>query len=147
MTSQETQPEKPVWEVKARSLDDQVASWETMRVRAKSVLQAEAIMRRKGYEISRESAKVSDDQPSHIDHARLRPLACSQCGYELAGLTLERASVLCPECNTHQSLMIWTSDVLEKPSWLRRTANGVLAMLGVLFLILIGLIFLLIITH
>ena len=140
MPSQDTQSEKHVWELKARPLDNQVAPWETVHVSAKSVLQAEAIMRRKGYEISRESARVCDDQPSLNDHARLRPLACSQCGYELAGLTLDRASVLCPECNTNQPLMIWTTDVNKPPARFVKSLNNVLVLLGILFLLLIFLV-------
>lgn len=49
---------------------------------------------------------MADGEPDTLPSSRLKlkPLVCSNCGYALAGLTLDKASVTCPECSHSHSL-------------------------------------------
>jgi len=144
MSIQESQPEKPVWEVKVRPLGETHTPWETMTVRASSIIQAEAIMRRRGFEMAKDSAMRSDGQPTFLPgkNYALKPLVCSKCGYSLEGLTLDRASVTCIECTHTQPLIAYVpenSGMIDK----HHPIIGLFAIIGIiatiLFLLLISL--------
>jgi len=107
---QSSQP-KPVWEVHARRINASHESWRVMRIEARSAIQAEAILRRLGYEIQVQSAVRSTEPGQIIPPAELKPLTCSSCGYQLSGLTIEKASVCCPECSFHQPIAAWDPEV------------------------------------
>ncbi len=144
MTSQEAQPDKPVWEVKVRPIGETHTPWETMTIRASSIIQAEAIMRRRGFEMAKDSALRSDGKPTHLPGKTyaLKPLVCSKCGYSLQGLTLDRASVTCTECTHTQPLITY---VPENTGMIDRNhpVIGLFAIIGIiatiLFLLLISL--------
>lgn len=144
MPTQDPQPEKTDWEVKVRPIGEMHTPWETTSVRASSIIQAEAIMRRRGYEMAKDSALRSDGRPTHIPgrkHA-IKPLVCSKCGYALQGLTLDRASVTCIECTHTQPLIAFVpenSGMIDK----NHPVIGIFAIIGIiatiLFLLLISL--------
>ncbi len=144
MPSQKQQREKPLWEVKVRPIGESHTPWETTNVRASSIIQAEAIMRRRGYEMAKDSAMRSDGKPTHLPGKEylLKPLACSKCGYSLQGLTLDRASVTCIECTHTQPLIAY---VPENTGMIDRNhpVIGLFAIIGIiatiLFLLLISL--------
>ncbi|MFG0246177.1 MAG: hypothetical protein ACF8MF_09035 [Phycisphaerales bacterium JB052] len=115
MPKQVPPSEKPVWEVQVRPIGASHEPWETRSIRARSVLQAEAIMRRQGYEMATQTAMSigagkTGKMPGPERPAALKPLLCANCGYELAGLTIERASVTCTECSYSQPLVAWTDE-------------------------------------
>ncbi|MFK7759555.1 MAG: hypothetical protein AB8C13_06385 [Phycisphaerales bacterium] len=101
---------KPTWEVHARPLDAPHEPWQTMRVSARSAIQAAAILNRKGYEMAVQTAMRVSSEPDTISIAQLQPLECVQCGYALAGLQLNKASVTCPECSYPQPLFVWRAE-------------------------------------
>jgi predicted Zn-ribbon and HTH transcriptional regulator len=78
-----------------------------MRVEARSAIQAQAIMRRRGYEMAVDTAMRVSGESDFVGPAQIRPLACARCGYALSGLTIDRASVTCPECAYPQALIVW----------------------------------------
>ena len=138
MSENQPQPEKPIWEVQARPLGEPETPWTTMRVRASSIPQADAIMRRRGYEIATQSAILADGEPDTLPSTRLKlkPIVCSNCGYPLAGLTLEKASVTCTECSHSQPLMHYAPDphgMIDR----NHPIIGVLAVIGAIALVLI----------
>ena len=137
MSTQESQPEKPVWEIKARPIGETYTPWETITVRASSIIQAEAIMRRRGFEMAKDSAIRSDGQPTHLPGKKyaLQPLVCSKCGYSLQGLTLDRASVTCIECTHTQPLIAYVpenSGMIDK----NHPVIGLFAIVGIIATIL-----------
>jgi len=72
--------------------------------------------------------------------ATLRPLVCARCGYALTGLTIESASVICPECSFPQPLVAWNSDGLNQPE-MAHPVLWLFAIIGVLALLIFGLLF------
>lgn len=127
---------KPVWEVHTRPINATHEPWKVMRVEARSVIQAEAILRRLGYEVQIQSAVRSTEPGQIIPPAVLKPLKCSSCGYQLTGLTIEKAFVCCPECSFHQPLAVWDPEVTAG-----RTQTGcvtqAMAIFGFLTIVLI----------
>lgn len=101
---------KPVWEVHARPSHASHEPWRVLQVEARSVIQAEAILRRRGYEVAVQTAMRSAQPGQTIPPAELRPLACTSCGYQLSGLMIEKASVCCPECSFQQPVVAWSFD-------------------------------------
>lgn len=139
--SKESSQSKPVWEVHARPINASHEPWRIMRVEARSAIQAQAIMRRRGYEMSVETAMRVAGESDFVGPAQIRPLACARCGYALSGLTIDRASVRCPECAYPQALVVWDPENHGQP---RKTHWIVylFAAIGVLFTLLIGLLIL-----
>tara|TARA_R110000782_G_scaffold101029_10_gene187540 strand:- start:29267 stop:29812 length:546 start_codon:yes stop_codon:yes gene_type:complete len=134
--TEETAQSKPVWEVHARPINASHEPWRVMRVEARSAIQAQAILRRRGYEMALESAVRSVGPGQVIPPAELKQLACASCGYELAGLTIEKASVCCPECSFQQPLMVWDPDLAAgRPQ--TGCVTQVLAIFGFLTIVLI----------
>jgi DNA-directed RNA polymerase subunit RPC12/RpoP len=88
-----------------------------MRVEARSVIQAEAVLRRRGYEVAVQTAVRCVEPGQVIPPTELRPLACASCGDQLSGLTIEKASVRCPECSFQQPLVVRDPEMLmgERP--------------------------------
>ena len=107
---------KPVWEVQVRPIGASHESWSTMRVQARSILQAEAVLRRRGYEMAKQTAMRPDGQPDLVSPAHLRPLVCASWGYQLSGLMIDRAYVICPECSNPQGLIIWSPELVPEKS-------------------------------
>lgn len=108
--SEQPSAAKPVWEVHARPINASREPWRVLRVEARSAIQAEAILRRRGYEMAVQTAVRCARPGQIISPAELHPLACRSCGYLLSGLTIERASVCCPECSFDQPLVCWNAD-------------------------------------
>jgi len=135
-----TKPGYHTWELHARPIGAKHEPWRVMRVEARSVIQAEAILRRNGYETSLPSAMVVSAQPDTMRPATLAPLVCARCNYQLAGLTIESASVICPECSYPQPLVAWNPDILGNPE----EAHPLLwlfAIIGVIATIIFGILF------
>jgi len=83
--------------------------WVDRRVAARSVLQAEAILRRRGYVVDAAGSRMLDAPPDDLDAVPMvpGPLKCVRCGYTLNGLTLNDAMVECPECGHGQVLLVY----------------------------------------
>ncbi len=98
-------------------------------------------MRRLGYEMASQSAFKSDTQPDPARPAELSPLVCARCGYELSGLTIQRASVICTECAYPQPIIAWTP---ERSRLIDRNhpLMGIFVVIGILATILFGLLIL-----
>jgi len=111
---QSTKPAKPTWQVHARPIGATHEPWKTMCVEARSALQAQAILRRNGYEMVIESAMIVSANPHTIAPSRLEPLKCDRCGYSLNGLVIDSASVTCPECWYPQPLVAWAPDIQSR---------------------------------
>lgn len=77
---------------------------------ARSIIQAEAILRRQGYEMATQTAMRAEPGDRSALPGELRPLSCTSCGYGLTGLTIEHASVICPECSYPQPLIAWNHE-------------------------------------
>lgn len=95
-------PPKPVWSLLCRPIGADSAPFERVEVRARSVIQAEAILRREGYESLTDEAFVIDGSPSGIRQLRPPRLLCQACEYELDGVRVSESAVVCPECGHHQ---------------------------------------------
>lgn len=131
---------KPVWAVHARPMGAKSEPWRILNVQARSAIQAQAILNRKGYEVAVQTTMKVDAQPDPIHHAQLEPIICGRCGYELSGLTIDRAYVNCPECSYVQGLVTWAPEVTAK----RPKLYGVMiffAFLGMICTALMGLLF------
>ncbi len=138
-THSSTKPGYRTWELHARPIGAAHEPWRTMRVAARSALQAQAILRRLGYETVLESAITVSAQPDTMRPATLQPLVCARCGYELVGLTIESASVICPECSFSQPLVTWSPEMNTRESSNHPLIGifAVIGMVGVLFVLFI----------
>jgi len=136
MANRPTAP-KPSWEFHARPIGAAEQQWEVMSIEARSALQAEAILRRQGYEVIPETAMSPDAPPASITPGILKPLHCDSCGYPLAGLTIDRATVTCPECSYPQALLVWSE---REPGIIdaNHPLIGILAMVGIATIGLVG---------
>lgn len=85
-----------------------------MRVQARSLLQADAVLRRRGYEMAKQTAMQTEGQPDLIGPAHLKPLVCASCGYQLSGLMIDKAYVICPECSNPQGLIVWSPELVPE---------------------------------
>jgi len=118
----------PTWKIHARPTGAIHEHWQTMFVEARTAIQAEAILRRKGYEMVLQSAMIVSREPQLIDSAELQAIKCEQCGYPLTGLILEPASVVCPECAFRQPLIPWGPEYanqLEQVQMTRRVFSSI----------------------
>jgi len=126
------------WELHARPIGAKHEPWQTVRVAARSAIQAQTILRRRGYESLIESARMIGAKPDPLNKAKLLPLECAQCGYKLVGLTLETASVTCPECSYPQPLVTWRPEFGSQPAESAHIVLWLLAMIGVIALMIFG---------
>jgi len=130
---------KPTWEVHARPIGAAHEPWRVIRVAARSEIQAEAILRRSGYESVVPSMTRVPGPGDPVPPATLRPIVCTRCGYGLAGLTLESSAVLCPECSYPQPLVAWSKELADGAAgphaivWL----FAIIGMLGSGFIVLV----------
>lgn len=140
----------PTWVLRTRipgSLE-----WIDRRVAARSVLQAEAILRRKGFEVDMAGSRVVDARPDDLDRVQMVPgmLNCTHCGYVLNGLTVHDAVIDCPECGFGQIVLAFTPGtglttseqargvkVPKSSAMLWKLIVGVLAVLGAIFTLLL----------
>lgn len=101
------------------------------------MIHAEAILRRQGYEVASQSAMQGLDPSCDLPKPPrvIDTLVCTHCGYDLTGLRLERASVICTECSYPQPLMAWTQAQADS---IRRTIPlvAMLSVLGVMATVL-----------
>lgn len=104
---------KPIWQVHTRPIGAGHEIWRMVKVEARSQLQAEAILRRRGYEMALCTAMRVAEPGEMIPPAALQPLACARCGYGLVGLVIEEASVVCPECSYPQPLLSWVPEMAQ----------------------------------
>ena len=133
---------KPTWSVKARPAGFIHGTWKVHHVTARSALQAEAILRRAGYETDRKSISRSEEPPSPVLPAAPEPVACANCGYVLDGLQMEKSKIKCPECAFQQVLVAWT-DELYNTRQKTTPLVGCFAMIGLIATALMTLIFIL----
>ena len=91
--------------------------YQNVRVAARSALQAEAILRRRGVDVQLSTARLVGDPPD------ARQLSCLDCGYQLDGLTVRNSLVVCPECGSTQLLTV-IDPALSIPKHLN---NGILS--------------------
>ncbi len=139
-----TDSKKTTWQVHVRPINATHESWDVMKVEARSAIQAEAILRRRGFEMSIHTAMRVDDKPDPATLANLKPLLCASCEYPLAGLIIQEASVICPECSYPQPLIAWSSEQaggMDK----NHPVVGMFAVLG-MFVVAIILFFILILV-
>lgn len=104
-------PGSQTWELHARPKDAKHELWQTRRVAARSAIQAQAILRRQGYEAVLETALVVDAQPEPKTIAKLQPVRCVRCNYLLTGLSIESSHVTCPECAYQQPIVAWNPNI------------------------------------
>jgi predicted Zn-ribbon and HTH transcriptional regulator len=112
--SKKVQNKKPTWQVHARKIDAADDPWTIKKIEARSVLQAEAILRRLGYEMNMDTAVQVAEPGEPVPPLTLEPLKCASCGYGLSGLTIRDASVICPECSYPQPLIVWSRDLTNR---------------------------------
>jgi len=136
-----TKPGYHTWELHARPIGAKHEPWQTVCVAARSALQAQTIIRREGYESFIDSARVVDAKPDPRVHAKLQPLQCAQCGYQLVGLTLETASVTCPECSYQQSLVTWNPEFVSQPPESAHFLLWLFAIIGLIATVIFGVLF------
>ena len=106
--AQQQQPSShPTWVLRTQVPGS--VEWVDRRVAARSVLQAEAILRRQGFEVDTAGSRVVDAPPDDLDSIPMvpGPLKCVRCGYELNGLTVIDAVIECPECGHGQVLLAY----------------------------------------
>lgn len=109
-----------------------------MHIEARSALQAEAILRRQGYDVDLRTARVVGGRAGPVSPAAPDQLRCQRCGYELDGITVSNAIVTCPECGFGQVLVTWKSpDDSKQPIGL--ATLWFLAIIGVFAIGLFGL--------
>jgi predicted Zn-ribbon and HTH transcriptional regulator len=141
--SKKVQNKKPTWQVHARKIDAADDPWTIKKIEARSVLQAEAILRRLGYEMNMDTAVQVAEPGEPVPPLTLEPLKCASCGYGLSGLTIRDASVICPECSYPQPLVVWKQDLSNR--YIKKHAFLVIfAVIGMLFsgLILLQIVYL-----
>jgi len=136
-----TKPGYHTWELHARPIGAKHEPWQTMRVAARSALQAQTILRRQGHESIIQSARVVNAQPDPQSIAQLQPIQCARCGYPLVGLTLGSASVTCPECSYPQPLVPWNPEFVSRPPESAHIGLQLFATIGVIALVIFGLLF------
>lgn len=127
----------PTWEVHARPLDAPHEPWRVMKISARSPIQAQAKLNRKGYEMALQTALKVLAESDTIEIAKLEAIKCVKCGYELAGLRLESSSVNCPECAYQQPLLVWRRD---QPTGIDKNhpVIGIFAVIGAMVVTLIA---------
>lgn len=128
---------KPVWEVKIRPIGEPHVPWETTRMHAASILQAEAILRRRGYELATHSAVLVDGDPTVLPGDLLKPIVCTKCGYSLSGLTIDRTSVICTECAHVQPLVVYKPEKNAEIIDRNHPIIGIFAVIGILTTIIL----------
>ncbi len=109
-----TPVQKPTWQVHVRKIDAVDDPWIVKKIEARSALQAEAILRRLGYEMQMDTAMEVSGPSEQVPPLTLEPLKCASCGYGLTGLTIHDASVICPECSYPQPLIVWNRDLTNR---------------------------------
>ncbi len=82
--------------------------WRDLQVEARSALQAEAILRRRGYDVEFGSSRIIEGPADSIPPASPPLPQCTRCHYPLDGLLLKSAVVECPECGFGQVLIAWS---------------------------------------
>ncbi|MDF1809562.1 MAG: hypothetical protein P1U42_07700 [Phycisphaerales bacterium] len=138
---------KSTWELHVRPLGAKHEPWQTMRVAARSAIQADAILRRQGYESLIESARVVNAKPDPEQIAQLKPLECARCGYLLAGLTIESSSVTCPECSYQQSLVAWKPEIVASLQESKNILISIFAAIGIVTVVILALLFFLALSY
>lgn len=135
MQDMSTQFKKPVWELHARPIGATHEPWEPRAVEARSAIQAEAILRRDGYESILMSARRVDKIPDPRTPAKLKDPRCSRCGYQLSGLVIEESVVVCPECAFRQPVIVWHPDAALK----KDSGSGILMVFAIIGMITVTL--------
>ncbi|MFG0243992.1 MAG: hypothetical protein ACF8R9_14485 [Phycisphaerales bacterium JB054] len=106
--AQQQQPSShPTWVLRTQVPGS--VEWVNRRVAARSVLQAEAILRRQGFVVDTAGSRVVNAPPDDLNSIPMvpGPLKCVRCGYELNGLTVIDAVIECPECGHGQVLLAY----------------------------------------
>lgn len=135
---------KPVWVVYVRPIGAPKQPWLEHRVTARSANQADAILRRMGYEMQTGTAFVSQEHWPMLMPNEPLPVTCTQCGYLLDGLTVNGARISCPECNFGQILVPWSPEFIVESNTRYEIVKNWLAAFGLIALILVVLIFVMI---
>lgn len=136
-----TKPGYHTWELHARPIGAKHEPWRIKRIHARSAIQAQTILRRDGYASVIETARVINAKPDPRISAKLQPLQCAQCGYQLVGLTLESAYITCPECSYQQPLVPWNPEFITQPPESAHIILWLFAIIGVLALMIFGFLF------
>ncbi|MEZ6241867.1 MAG: hypothetical protein R3B57_02390 [Phycisphaerales bacterium] len=109
-------PTYRTWLLRVRPAGFEHEPWSDLRVAARSAIQAEAILRRQGYDVSPEGARTVAGSPDPFTPAVPPPLRCGKCGYELDGLVVHQAIIQCPECAFAQVVTCWGPAAVSEPS-------------------------------
>ncbi|MEM9560295.1 MAG: hypothetical protein AAF995_08305 [Planctomycetota bacterium] len=121
---------KPVWQILTRPRGHEHADWSIQRVEARSLLQAEAILRRRGFETDTARA-VPVKEPADEATFASPPLVCRKCGYPLDGVQISIDSARCPECGFDQPLRTWMPMAPGPLMSIWRFLRNVFAMIGI----------------
>lgn len=98
-------PRTPTWVLRAQAPGS--SEWADRQVVARSLLRAEAIVRREGWRVDSAASRLLEDPSgSSRSQAAVPPmLGCGRCGYLLDGLVVNSAVVECPECGLGQAVI------------------------------------------
>lgn len=113
--------------------------WRIEHVPATSATQADAILRRMGFEMQTGTATRARHAPSQIMPAKAMPLRCASCAFELDGLVIKDGHARCPECGFHQLVVAWTTALETRAE--HGALVGCLAIIGALAITLVALMF------
>lgn len=110
MATQKQSTDKPTWVVYIRPIGAPNQPWQKHGLAARSANQADAILRRMGYEMQTGTAYISPESWPELAPKSPLPLKCTNCGYLLDGLILNGSRIDCPECDYGQVLVSWTPE-------------------------------------
>jgi DNA-directed RNA polymerase subunit RPC12/RpoP len=145
-------PAVPTWIMRVRQPG--AVRWEDRRIEARSVLRAEAILRRAGLEVDAAACRRTDRPPESLDDIRRLtpgPLLCQRCGYALEGLIVRQSLVECPECGFGQVVLAYVPETgvraeaqargnrpppMVRELW--RVGIGCLALIGTVVVLLVA---------
>lgn len=104
-------PAKPTWLLRARALES--TEWQDIRVTARSLAQADAILKQQGFVVDPSAGRVLDAPADNLAvlHAAPGPLRCRACGYDLDGLAVCNAIIECPECGHGQVVLAYHAEI------------------------------------
>ena len=133
--------DKPTcWVVFIRPIGFPNKPWEEHRIEARSAAQADAVLRRVGYEMQTGTAYLSPENWSTVMPNEPPPVTCTQCGYSLDGLSIDGARVTCPECAFGQVVVSWSPEFGIETNNSYESLKNCLALFGLLSLVLIGIV-------
>lgn len=136
MATQKQSIDKPAWVVYIRPIGAPNQPWEKHGISAQSAIQADAILRRMGYEMQTGTAHISPESWPELAPKSPLPLMCTNCGYSLDGLMLDGSRIVCPECDFGQVLVPWTPEHIHNAYTPFHIIRNLLAIIGLITAVL-----------